>query len=158
LFAAANAASGGTYAPVVTAGEASVASWFDRKHLDAAWVACDPGGRVIGHVGVMVKSKLPFGWGTLPSGRDREVARLAVLPAWTRLGIGSQLMAHAVAEVGQGRCWLTTHASGQGRALYERLGWYDAGLSIWWPDDPRAGVLLLAPVRLPRCREDPRDP
>jgi hypothetical protein len=51
LFAAANGASGGRYAPTAHTGELDIGAWFDRKLLDRAWVMADDDG-LVGHVGV----------------------------------------------------------------------------------------------------------
>ena len=141
LFAAANHAARGRYAPTVYDGRLDIAAWCDRKTLDRAW-ALDDGDGVIGHVGVRGDPAPARDWG-LPSGPAWvEVARLAVHPRAQRRGHARRLMAH-VHRVLAGRwCWLTCHQDSPGHRLYRSLGWQATDLPIRWPDDPTRGVLL----------------
>jgi len=141
LFAAANDASGGRYAPTVHDGVLGIADWFDRKTLDRAWLL-DGGDGVVGHVGVRHDTRPAHEWG-LPRGPHWvEVARLAVHPRAQRRGLAHRLMAHVDRELAGWDCWLTCHRDSPGHRLYESLGWAETRLRIRWDDDPTPGVLL----------------
>ncbi|MGK5113787.1 GNAT family N-acetyltransferase [Geodermatophilus sp. CPCC 205506] len=148
LFAAANDACCGRYAPSVYAGRLDIAEWFDRKRLDRSWVLADADG-LVGHVGMRRDPEPARRWG-LPTGPAWvEVARLAVHPGAQRHGHARRLMAHVHRELAGAWCWLTCHRDSPGHGLYRSLGWQPVDLPIRWPDDPTPGVLL---TRTPAAR------
>jgi GNAT superfamily N-acetyltransferase len=148
LFAAANEASGGRYAPTVHSGELDIGAWFDRKRLDRAWVLADADG-LVGYVGVRADPAPAEGWG-LPAGRPwLEVARLCVHPHAQRRGCARALMARVEPVLAARAGWLTCHRDSPGQRLYESLGWSTTDLPISWPDDPTPGVLLTRTPLVP---------
>jgi GNAT superfamily N-acetyltransferase len=94
----------------------------------AGWLACAAGraAEVVGGAGVQVRTLLPR---PLADGRMLRVGPEAIVvnvytdPTWRRRGVARTLMEHLIAwarerEVGR----LVLHASKDGRALYEQLG------------------------------------
>lgn len=129
------------YAPTVTSGKDTVASWFDRKGKDWACLALS-GGQVVGHVAVRRYRKLPDGT-PVPAGRDWEMCRLAVHPAFRRTGIARLLVTTAMARYGA-TLWATCTADRVSHALMAQIGWTDHA-AVGWDDDPLPGVCLFAP-------------
>lgn len=105
------------------------AGWMSLPGLHGAWVAVDDGdgdGAVVGHVALVAPARLPEG---PPAGRPgtAEVVRLLVAPDRRRSGVGSRLLAEAVAAArADGLDVDLQVVAGSGAVdVYARLGWVE---------------------------------
>ena len=79
----------------------------------------------VGGAGVQLRPILPRprGAGGIETGPEAIVLNVYVEPAWRRHGVGETLMRSVLAALAErGIRRVVLHASDQGRALYERLG------------------------------------
>jgi GNAT superfamily N-acetyltransferase len=80
---------------------------------------------VIAGAGVQLLSTLPrpLGGSKLGEGRQGIIINVFTEPEWRRQGIATMLMKEII-NWSKSECldWLTLHASDEGRAVYERLG------------------------------------
>lgn len=106
-------------------------------------------GRVVAGAGVQLRSALPhpvnLGGGNVGvgAGRHRIILNVFTEPDWRRQGLAERLMRHVLEWARAQRLdRLVLHASEDGRALYERLGFVATnemrfGESLLDPDDGR---------------------
>ncbi len=86
-----------------------------------AWLAFAPGGEAIGSAALHVWSRLPSPQNPGPA--EGYFAHLYIRPEWRRKGVGTALMEATLAEARRRRLGrIRLHATEDGRALYERLG------------------------------------
>jgi GNAT superfamily N-acetyltransferase len=85
-----------------------------------AWLAFSHGGEAIGSAAMHLWSRLPSPQNPGPEG---YFAHLYIRPEWRRRGAGTALMEATLAEARRLRLGrIRLHATEDGRALYERLG------------------------------------
>jgi GNAT superfamily N-acetyltransferase len=109
------------------AAELLIGEWIAGGQY-VGWVA-EPVARrglVVGGAGVQLRSMLPRpsadGQGVV-AGPEAYVLNVYVERAWRRRGVAALLMEHVVGYTRERRLRVVTlHASAEGRALYERLG------------------------------------
>jgi GNAT superfamily N-acetyltransferase len=80
---------------------------------------------VIAGAGVQLLSTLPrpLGFSRIGEGRQGIIINVFTEPEWRRQGIASMLMKEMIKwSRTENLDWLTLHASDEGRAIYERLG------------------------------------
>ena len=115
------------YAPLENAARADLAAWLAAGEY-VGWVACraDRPGEIVAGAGIQLRGLLPRpdpGRRALRRGQEAIVLNVFTDRAWRRRGVSRRLMecviewarAHGVAR-------LVLHASPEGRALYEQLG------------------------------------
>lgn len=118
-------AEAGLPAEAVAAAGGPYRAWLAAALADGSylgWIA-DVDGAVAGSIGLWL---LP--WPCHPKHPTASlrgyVSNMWVEPAHRRKGIGRLLMAEATAEaMARSITWMALHATEQGRALYESLGW-----------------------------------
>jgi GNAT superfamily N-acetyltransferase len=97
-----------------------------------AWVA-EAGASVVAMSGVTLFERPPNG--ANPSGLEAYLSNMYTLPAWRGRGIGTALVATAVAHLKQTRVrrvWL--HATEEGRPVYAKAGFVpdEKGMELTW--------------------------
>jgi ribosomal protein S18 acetylase RimI-like enzyme len=120
-------AADGAAAELRTATEAVLGEWLAGGTL-VAWLA-EPVARpglVVGGAGLQLRPMLPRpsrdGTGLL-AGPEAYIVNVFVERAWRRRGVATALMTYVLGYARERRLRLVTlHASVEGRALYERLG------------------------------------
>ncbi len=86
-----------------------------------AWLAFSRGGEAIGSAALLVWSRLPSPQN--PGPVEGYLAHLYIRPEWRRRGVGTALMEATLAGARRLRLGrVRLHATEEGRALYERLG------------------------------------
>ena len=84
-------------------------------------VGAGAAGELIASIGLVVHSVPPSPFNR--AGREGYIMNLVTLPPWRRRGIGRALLSHVIAVLrAEGVPIASLHAAGDGRKLYEELG------------------------------------
>jgi GNAT superfamily N-acetyltransferase len=107
-------------------GRARIEKWLERGHY-IGWLAgpADQPEIVIAGAGVQLQSILPrpLSQTTIGEGRQAIIVNVFTEPQWRRRGIASLLLNEVIAWSRTAHVdRLVLHASDEGRAIYERLG------------------------------------
>jgi ribosomal protein S18 acetylase RimI-like enzyme len=79
------------------------------------------------------------------AGDDLEIRKIGVLPAYRRLGLGRQLLRHAMnhAPSGSRRCLIeVSSANSTGLVFYQKLGFAEIGRRSNYYSDNTAAILM----------------
>jgi GNAT superfamily N-acetyltransferase len=115
-----------TFEVLRTKGRARIEEWLERGHY-IGWLAspADQAEVIIAGAGVQLQPILPrpLSHTTIGEGRQATTVNVFTEPQWRRRGIASLLLKEIIAWSRTARVdRLVLHASDEGRAVYERLG------------------------------------
>jgi GNAT superfamily N-acetyltransferase len=117
----------GAVQPMLEAAERALTEWLASGDY-VGWLASpeDRPGEIVGGAGAQRRKLLPRphpGGGLLRPGPEAIILNVYTDPAWRRRGVARTLMERAIAWAREeGIARLVLHASDDGRALYEDLG------------------------------------
>lgn len=112
------------------AGDRAAQAYFEQALPGGTfwgWVACTPGGEVVGSGGAVIDQRPPGPWNL--SGQTGYIMNVVTEPAYRRQGIARRIMQTILDWLAaRGIKGVSLHASDMGRPLYQQLGFTDTNL------------------------------